>query len=126
MSKLVAAPSVSTEVSEIIEQLKTRGIHIPSLESVSTFLTAHPELARLLIPTVEIAQNRLPKAELSLEHYTDPEIEDEYLALYARYADYNEDILQRLDHAREACEALGQGVSDLLFITTDFKPPYGI
>lgn len=118
--------SRTTEVSQHIEHLQARGVRIPVLEAVSEFLRAHPELMPLLIPAVETAREHLPKAELSLEHYTDPEIEDEYLALYARYADYNEDILQRLDRAREACEALGQGVSDLLFITTDFKPPYGI
>jgi hypothetical protein len=126
MSRATVEPSVSVEATGAIAQLQAQGVRIPSPESVVSFLTVHPELLPLLTPIADVARRYLPDAELSLEHYVDPEIDDQYLALYARFAEYGEDILRRIERAREECESLWRGAPDLIFITTDFKPPYGI
>lgn len=126
MSRATVEPSVSVEASGAIAQLQERGVLVPSPESVVSFLTDHPELLPLLMPIADVARRYLPDAELSLEQYVDPEIDDQYLALYARFAEYGEDVLRRIERAREECESLWQGAPDLIFITTDFKPPYGI
>ncbi|MCX7925441.1 MAG: hypothetical protein N2554_06475 [Fimbriimonadales bacterium] len=126
MSKVVAKPPILAEASQLVEQLQAQGVAIPSREAITTFLTAHPDLLALLTPIVETAREHLPDAELSLERYTDPEIDDEYLVIYARFPEYDEGVLQRIDRAREACEPLWQGAPDLVFITTDFKPSHGV
>ena len=65
------------------------------------------------------------EAELSLELYTDPEIEDRYLTLYVRQAVYDRDIMERIDRACSAVEDRLSAASGRLLVTTDFRPPRG-
>ena len=59
--------------------------------------------------------------QLSLEVYHDPEIEDEYLTLYVRQADYDEHVLSTIEDIRAGYEGELAGRSGWLLVTTDFR-----
>jgi len=62
-------------------------------------------------------------AQLSLEVYRDPEIEDEYLTLYLRQQDYDRNLLEAIEDICEEYEEELAERSGSLLVTTDFRPP---
>jgi hypothetical protein len=67
-----------------------------------------------------------PPAELSLEIYTDPEIDDHYLTLYVRQADYPSDIIDHIDAVCINFHRRLEGSSGYFLVTTDFRRPRGV
>ncbi|MBI4319480.1 MAG: hypothetical protein HY675_13415 [Chloroflexi bacterium] len=104
--------------------LSQAGVIISNAEEVRNYLIIHPGLASVLPAVCETARRRLGDAtQLSLELYHDPEIDYEYLALYARRKDYDTSLLTELrkiasEHRDQIDHAGGR-----LLVTTDLQPP---
>ncbi len=61
------------------------------------------------------------RAEVSLEIYCDPEIEYDYLTLFARQTSYEPDIMQRLEKVASPVDRALAGKSGYLLVGTDFR-----
>jgi hypothetical protein len=91
-------------------------------DEVRTYLVRHPDLAGIPERIYETARQEFgPDASLSLELYRDPEIEDEYLALYVRLRSYGPDTLQRIRAVCAAHESELWDKSGSILVTTDFR-----
>lgn len=97
---------------------------LPNPTGVSGFLAGDPQLAKL-IPSVcrHVRKCLGPAVELSLEVYSDPEIDDRYLTLYVRQEHYEVSIMDQIEQARAGLMRSLARVAGRLFITTDFCPP---
>ena len=106
-----------------VEPLALR-VAIPVPEEVDSYLAQFPELA-VLVPEICAALRAEfgDEAELALEMYTDPEIEDRYLTLYVRQAVYDRRIIERIDRTCSAFEDRQAGIPGYLLVTTDFRSP---
>jgi hypothetical protein len=99
-------------------------IILPKRAAVVRFLHNESPLAELLPTICRQVRNRFgPAVELSLELYTDPEIDEAYLTLYVRQSDYDMTIMDRIDAVRDELATLLDRVAGRLLITTDFCPP---
>jgi len=121
MPKLTAEQK--TAPSEVIAALQRLGVLIPREDAVAESLRSAPEVASRLAPALERVRQMLPDAALSLEPYTDPESGETLLVVYARFPEYSEVSLQRMDEAQQAFAAAFQDTIDFPLLTTDFKPP---
>jgi hypothetical protein len=111
-----------TPTLQLSPEFKKQQIAIPNPEEVSAYLGQHCDLADLLPALCARARNEFGfEAELSLEIYQDPEIEDHYLTLYVRQPAYEEKIIERIEAASYE-EDLADKTGWLL-LTTDFGPP---
>jgi hypothetical protein len=119
MPKLTAEQK--TAPSEVIAALQRLGVLIPREDAVAELLRGNLEVASRLAPALETVRQVLPDAALSLEPYTDPEIGGTLLVVYARFPEYSEATLQRLEQAQRAFEASFHGLTDFPLLTTDFK-----
>lgn len=117
---VVEAPQIEDDLPRLSES----GIVIPEPGEMRRYLQGHPDMSGLLLPVCKLASERFgPGTQLSLELYRDPEIEDEYLTLYVRQENYDEDILETIDTIRgEPTEDLSPS-SGWLLVTTDYRPP---
>lgn len=90
---------------------------------VDDYLIEHPTLRSLLPRICSQALCEFGRsAELTLELYRDPEIDDRYLTLMVRQQQYEANIVERLDQfAAQFADELDQCTGDLL-VTTDFRP----
>jgi hypothetical protein len=120
MPKLTAEQK--TAPSEVIAALQRLGVLIPREDAVAESLRSTPEVASRLAPALETVRQMLPDAALSLEPYTDPESGETLLVVYARFPEYSEVSLQRMDEAQQAFAAAFQDTIDFPLLTTDFKP----
>jgi hypothetical protein len=61
--------------------------------------------------------------QLSLEYYSDPEIDDGYPTLCVRHTNYNKHILNMMDELRAGCKDELSHQSGWFLVTTDFQKP---
>jgi hypothetical protein len=62
-------------------------------------------------------------AQITLELYSDPEIDDEYLTLCIRQSHYAADIMDIIDRICSRYEKALTDQAGWLVVTTDFRPP---
>jgi hypothetical protein len=97
----------------------------PHPTAIASYLRSHRALGRILPAICEQARREFgPTAQLTLDVYHDPEIDDRHLTLCVRVpCNGTGAIIERLDRvtapfADELCRASGY-----LLVTTDFQPP---
>jgi hypothetical protein len=99
-----------TTYADPLLNLRAHQVTLPNRRTVRQFLEAAPSIAEFLPPLCERLRCEFgPKAELSLELYRDPEIDDEYLTLYVRETHYGADILDRIDERPKCWEKNSSG-----------------
>jgi hypothetical protein len=123
----VAAPA-TTNVTEPIEEklnwLVANGVRIENPSLVRAYLLQYSDLL-IVVPSVWQRASELlsSSTQFTLAVYRDPEIRDEYLSLYARQREYEENILESIDAINSLCEELLSGLNGFLLTTTDFRAP---
>jgi len=105
--------------------LAAQGVVVPRPADVAAYLVSHRALARIVPLVCEQARREFDQgAELLLEVYRDPEIDDRHLTLYVRLPSYEGDaIITRLDRVTQPFEDELCSASGYLLVTTDFRPP---
>jgi hypothetical protein len=91
-------------------------------DEVQPYLREHPKLAALLPAICSSARAEFGNsAQLTLQVYHDPEIEDHYLALIVRLPVYDRATMKRIDRIWEKFESELTDSPGWLTITTDFR-----
>jgi hypothetical protein len=109
----------------ILADLGSNGILIPAPGEVLQYLSLHPDLTAQLPAYWQVAARAGgDAAQLSLELYRDPEIDDEHLVIYIRQEDYQDNLIDRIDEAYNALlNESNYGTSGWIHVTTDFARP---
>jgi hypothetical protein len=111
--------SMTHEVAQNVEEiLKEYGN-----DRIREYLLQFTELLDMIPKAVEAAKKHFPEAQLTMDVYQDPEIDDCYLVLYVRSKYYDDSFIERLEKAE--AEFLNQLVNKAGWIqlTTDFQEP---
>jgi hypothetical protein len=103
--------------------LAGQGIVVPHQTAIHNYLASHRDLAKILPSVCEQARREFGQdAELILEVYCDPEIDDRHLTLYVRLPAYeNNTIIERMDRVTQPFEDQLCSASGYLLVTTDFR-----
>ncbi|MGH9829677.1 MAG: hypothetical protein ACREDR_41195, partial [Blastocatellia bacterium] len=96
-------PETEAGASTILSLLIANGMVVPNPDEVLQYLAASPDVTSVLPDYWAAAcQAARDDSQLSLELYRDPEIEDEHLVIYIRQQNYQDDLMDRIDQARES------------------------
>lgn len=115
---------ITPSVEESLNILRSLNVAIPQPALVRDYLIRHLDMTGLLVPICDAARQRFgARAQLSLEVYRDPEIEDEYFTLYVRQKKYDEDMLRQIKEIRKYYAEILAGKTGWFLLTTDFQPP---
>jgi len=99
---------------------------MPETADLAAYLLAHEQLTTLMPGICLEARQALGRdVELSLEVYKDPEVDDQYLTLYARKEWYEPDFLERLQAVNDRFSQRLEGVLGYFLLATDFARPRG-
>jgi hypothetical protein len=95
---------------------------IPDLEDARRYFNENPISFDALSGIARKTREHFPAdvADISLEIYHDPEFPDEYPTLYVRKDQYDNSIMDEIDHLERECGSLLAQAGRLL-ITTDFR-----
>ena len=100
---------------------------LPSINdpAVLAYLTKYPDVRR---PLMEVWRAALEEfrtgAVISIEVFSEPDEDDEYLSLYVRQEEYQDDILDRIDAIRAQMRGSLAADTGRVLLTTDFQPPH--
>jgi hypothetical protein len=112
------------EIEATLLSLRWRGVKVPDSPEVREYLLRYPDVTDAITIVCDLASERLGVgAQLSLEVYHDPEIEDQYLTVYVPQESYDERIMGLIEGLCQVCEQKLAGSSGWLLVTTDFAPP---
>lgn len=90
---------------------------------IREYLSLFPDIADVASYAVEAARRRFPHAQLVLDVYQDPEIDDEYLVLYVRMPHYDDSVMERIAAAEAEYLDMLADKSGWIQLTTDFRTP---
>lgn len=115
---------VASEVESCICRLGESSIRIPDPQTVMNYLRQHPDMAQLAIHAAALARQDLGCAtDLSLEMYSDPEIRDEHLVLYARREQYDSAFRKGVRRVADQLSPCLEAASGWLLVATDYRQP---
>lgn len=116
--------SLTFGIETVLGSLESVGVRIPAPHEIHRYLMAHHDLVDLVSLAVGAALKRFrDKAELSLELYRDPEIDDEYLTIYVRQDSYDDKVMDTIKEVWREYQSDLADKSGWLLVTTDFGPP---
>jgi hypothetical protein len=104
-----------------LHRVAEMGIALPAADCVKSYLARHPDTADAAVGVCDLAQNLFPAGtRLRLEVYQDPEVDGEYLALYARPPEFDGSSYPLFRTAQQRRVPIMKGVSGRLMILPDF------
>ena len=113
--------------SRIRDQLAPLAVVIPNPAEVESYLGLDDNLVNVLPPVCAAMRQEFGRdAELSLELYKDPEIDDRYLTLYVRLHDYDRTVMDRIHAVSEQFNEQLEQTAGYLLLTTDFRLPRAV
>jgi hypothetical protein len=98
------------------------GVRLADPDGIREYLSQYPELVEVVPLAVDAARRHFPEAQLVLDVYKDPEIDDRYLVLYFRLRSYT-DFVDRLEEAQAEFLPHLRGKRGWIQLTTDFREP---
>lgn len=107
---------------ETVAHIREMGVRVPEAFEVKAYIQDHPDLGALMVDMAKRATQQIRDAAVfSLEVLIDPEYGDAHAALMARYEDYPEDLLDRLDAINDEFTSQRIQASGWFFLSTDFQ-----
>lgn len=101
------------------------GFEFPRPSEVIGYLLQHRNLYDIVMLACVLTEEQFGQnSQISLELYSDPEVDDEYLTIYVRQTSYEPDIIDKIDSISENYLKVMDIDQGYLLITTDFKPPH--
>jgi hypothetical protein len=96
----------------------------PNPGEVIDYLQKHRNLYDVTLFACILTEEKFgSNAQISLELYKDPEIDDQYLTIFVRQQEYDSDIIDKIDEISREFEPALTGIDGYLLVNTDFQPP---
>lgn len=109
-----------------LNNLLIHNIRIPAPEKVREYLLQHLDMLELTAQLSRALRESFPiPAEISLEHYTSREEDDEHLVVYVRQDSYEDTTLDQINQVVSRYYDQMSDISGWIFATTDYQPPRG-
>ena len=107
-----------------LASLKEKGARIPEVSAIAMYLGRYPDLLPIVTAmsqkTLEVFQTN---AQVSLEMVWDREYDDHFPALFVRFEQYPEEILDLIEPINRAFDGDRAKSDGWFYVTTDFQGP---
>jgi len=129
---------IKAKIDELMERLDQEPqVRVKNPKLVRRYLRKFNDMIDVVPEAVNAAKRHFPEAQLVLELYQDPEIDDRHLVLYVRLWNYDESVMERVRIARgelrSFIDRLEEAEKEFLHhlvdkrgwiqLTTDFQKP---
>jgi len=129
---------IKAKIDELMERLAQEPqVRVKNPKLVRKYLHKFNDIIDVVPEAVNAAKRHFPEAQLVLDVYEDPEIDDRYLVLYVRLWKYDESVVEGVREEREELrdfiDRLKEAEKEFLhrlvdkrgwlLLTTDFQKP---
>jgi pyridoxal/pyridoxine/pyridoxamine kinase len=113
---------MKTKIYELLQNL-SKDIKINNIDAICDYLIKFPDIIDIIPKAVNSARKYLPNAQIVLDFYIDPEIDDDHPIIYVRAEKYDDNFMELLEKAQK--EFLNDliGKKGWILLTTDFGKP---
>ncbi len=115
--------SFELQIQQVLKEFSERGVFLKHIDNIREYLLRFPDIIDILLPAVDALIKYFPNAQLILDVYKDPEIEDSYLIIYVRLERYYESFIEQLEKAESEFLDLLVDKEGWIQVTTDFRVP---
>jgi hypothetical protein len=114
--------SIVDQIESLLQNL-SKDIRINNINSIRDYLIEFPDIIDVIPKAVNSAKKYFPNAQIVLDFYIDPEIDDKHPIIYVRAKDYDNKFMELLDKAEEDFMEDLIGKKGWILLTTDFGKP---
>jgi hypothetical protein len=114
--------SIVDQIESLLQNL-SKDIRINNINSIRDYLIEFPDIIDIIPKAVNSAKKYFPNAQIVLDFYIDPEIDDKHPIIYVRAKDYNDKFMELLDKARKDFMEDLINKRGWILLTTDFGKP---
>jgi len=122
-SKFSETLSLSAELDLLMRELQEIRVRLLRQKEIREYLLSFPDLIDITRKAVYAAREHIPEAQLIMEVYHDPEIEDRYLLINARFQDYDDSVIDKIKAAESEYIDLLSNTEGWIQLSTDFQEP---
>jgi len=113
---------LEVDIENVLREL-SKEIRINNINSIRDYLIEFPDIIDIIPKAVNSAKKYFPNAQIVLDFYIDPEIDDKYPIIYVRAEDYDDKFMELLNKAEEDFMEDLIGKKGWILLTTDFGKP---
>jgi hypothetical protein len=113
---------LEVDIENVLREL-SKDIRINNINSIRDYLIEFPDIIDIIPKAVNSAKKYFPNAQIVLDLYIDPEIDDKYPIIYVRAKDYDDKFMELLDKARKDFMEDLINKRGWILLTTDFGKP---
>jgi len=119
--KVENTPSLVLEIEMLLNWLQWLGVFLGRQDEIREHLLQFPDLIDVIPRAVRATFNHVPNAQLALEVYSDPEVEDKYLVLYIQDQEYNTLLMEQIEAAEAEFLDMLANREGWIQLTVDFR-----
>ena len=113
---------LEVDIENVLREL-SKDIRINNINSIRDYLIEFPDIIDVIPKAVNSAKKYFPNAQIVLDLYIDPEIDDKHPIIYVRAKDYDNKFMELLDKAEDEFLKDLIGKKGWILLTTDFGKP---
>jgi hypothetical protein len=113
---------LEVDIENVLREL-SKDIRINNISSIRDYLIEFPDIIDIIPKAVNSAKKYFPNAQIVLDFYIDPEIDDRHPIIYVRAKDYDNKFMELLDKAEDEFLKDLIGKKGWILLTTDFGKP---
>jgi predicted RNase H-like HicB family nuclease len=113
---------LEVDIENVLREL-SKDIRINNINSIRDYLIEFPDIIDIIPKAINSAKKYFPNAQIVLDLYIDPEIDDKYPIIYVRAKDYDNKFMELLDKARKDFMEDLINKRGWILLTTDFGKP---
>jgi predicted RNase H-like HicB family nuclease len=113
---------LEVDIENVLREL-SKDIRINNINSIRDYLIEFPDIIDVIPKAINSAKKYFPNAQIVLDLYIDPEIDDKHPIIYVRAKDYDDKFMELLGKAEEDFMEDLIDKRGWILLTTDFGKP---
>ena len=113
---------MKTKIFELLQNL-SKDIKINNINDICDYLVEFPDIIDIIPKAINSAKKYFPNAQIVLDFYIDPEIDDNHPIIYVRVENYDNNFMELLEKAEKEFIKELVDKKGWILLTTDFGKP---
>jgi hypothetical protein len=113
---------MKTEILKLLQNF-SKEIKINNINAICDYLIKFPDIIDVIPKAVNFAKKYFPNAQIVLDFYIDPEIDDDHPIIYVRAEQYDDNFMELLEKTQEEFIKELIDKKGWILLTTDFEKP---
>ena len=115
--------SITVDIESLLGRLQEQRVELIDTNAIREYMRDHSDMVSEVDIVAALVRSRFGKnAQLLLDVYSDPEIDDQYLQLRVRAIDYNSEFMNLIDVVDSLTGPILHHGTGRILLTTDFIP----